>query len=65
VSVVENEALGVPGFALLEDVAPIAPEPPVPDGSAPVKVIGSTYYSVLDSQGNERVAFNHASKPYP
>lgn len=36
--VVDSDALGAPGFALLEDVAPIAPAPPVPDGSAPLKV---------------------------
>ena len=37
--VVVREALGAPGFAFPVPVAPIAPEPPVPDVSTPVKVM--------------------------
>ena len=36
--VVVSEAVGAPAFALPDPVAPIAPEPLVPDGSAPVNV---------------------------
>jgi hypothetical protein len=36
--VVVNDAVGAPGLALLPLVAPMAPEPPDPDGSAPASV---------------------------
>ena len=36
--VVVSAAVGAPGLALPDPVAPMAPEPPVPDESTPVKV---------------------------
>src|SRR5581483_1550201 len=55
--VVVNDAVGAPGFALPVPVAPIAPDPLVPDVSTPAKLITSIDEATLWERVAVAVAF--------